>query len=270
MPSKVWGEVTHAIVEVLQWISNFTPQLSGCIYLSLVSSAACQRWRSTIPVWKLNFLCTILFPTKMVISIQSVLERVMLFKEFVRDLWWVGLSDGSSLATWLTTCEWISNFYIYADVNTEVIINFKGLSPFLSNMFSYFEELFPSIFSPTHLHQIHQVRCPCMPFTTLCGPLHSLWLTVRHPNAPAARLRLFPAAFSIMMMSSNGTFSALLALCAGIHRSPVNSSHKGQRRGALMFSLICAGIHAWVNNREAGDLRRHRAHYDIIVMNEDI
>ena len=36
------------------------------------------------------------------------------------------------------------------------------------------------------------------------------------------------------------SFSALLALCAGIHRSPVNSPHKGQWRGALMFSLICA------------------------------
>ena len=35
------------------------------------------------------------------------------------------------------------------------------------------------------------------------------------------------------------TFSALLALCVGIHRSPVNSPHKGQWRGALMFSLIC-------------------------------
>ena len=53
----------------------------------------------------------------------------------------------------------------------------------------------------------------------------------------------------------------------GIHRSPVNSSHKGQWRGALMFSLICAWINGWVNNREAGDLRRHRAHYDITVMN---
>ena len=52
----------------------------------------------------------------------------------------------------------------------------------------------------------------------------------------------------------------------GIHRSPVNSPHKGQWRGALMFSLICAWINAWVNNREAGDLRRHRAHYDVIVM----
>ena len=52
----------------------------------------------------------------------------------------------------------------------------------------------------------------------------------------------------------------------GIHRSPVNSPHKGQWRGALMFSLICARINGWVNNGEASDLRRHRAHYDVIVM----
>ena len=52
----------------------------------------------------------------------------------------------------------------------------------------------------------------------------------------------------------------------GIHRSPVNSPHKGQWRGALMFSLICDWINGWVNNREAGDLRRHRGNYDVIVM----
>ena len=52
----------------------------------------------------------------------------------------------------------------------------------------------------------------------------------------------------------------------GIHRSPVNSPQKGQWRGALMFSLICLGINGWVNNRKAGDLRRYRAHYDVIVM----
>ena len=51
----------------------------------------------------------------------------------------------------------------------------------------------------------------------------------------------------------------------GIHRSPVNSPHKGQWRGALMFTFICAWIKGWVNNREGGDLRRHRAHYDIVV-----
>ena len=52
----------------------------------------------------------------------------------------------------------------------------------------------------------------------------------------------------------------------GIHRSPVNSPHKGQWRGALMFTLICARINGWVNNREAGDLRRYRGHYDVSVM----
>ena len=52
----------------------------------------------------------------------------------------------------------------------------------------------------------------------------------------------------------------------GIHRSPVNSPHKGQWRGALMFSLIYARINSWVNNREAGDLRRRPTHCDVIVM----
>ena len=52
----------------------------------------------------------------------------------------------------------------------------------------------------------------------------------------------------------------------GIHRSPVNSTHKGQWRGALVFSLICAWINAWVNNRDTGDLRRHRAHHDVTLM----
>ena len=55
------------------------------------------------------------------------------------------------------------------------------------------------------------------------------------------------------------TFSALLVLCVG------NSPHKGQWRVALMSSLICAWINGWVHNREAGGLRRHRAHYDVIV-----
>ena len=58
--------------------------------------------------------------------------------------------------------------------------------------------------------------------------------------------------------------SASLALCAG--NSPVNSPHKGQWRGALMFSLICTWKNGWVNNGEAGDLRRHRRHNDITVM----
>ena len=52
----------------------------------------------------------------------------------------------------------------------------------------------------------------------------------------------------------------------GICRTLVNSPHKGQGCGALMFSLTCAWINDWVNNSEAGDLRRHHAHHDVIVM----
>ena len=62
------------------------------------------------------------------------------------------------------------------------------------------------------------------------------------------------------------TFSASLALYAGIHRLPVNFPPIGQWRGALKCSLICAWINGWVSNREADDSRRHRAHYDVTVM----
>ena len=75
------------------------------------------------------------------------------------------------------------------------------------------------------------------------------------------------------------TFSALLAISAGNspvpgHKGPRSQrppvakvpGHKGQWRGASMFSLICVWINGWVNNRQAGDLRRYRAHYDVIVM----
>ena len=52
----------------------------------------------------------------------------------------------------------------------------------------------------------------------------------------------------------------------GIHRSPANFPHKDHSRGALVFSLICVWIKAWVNSREAGDSRRYRAHYDVFVI----
>ena len=87
-----------------------------------------------------------------------------------------------------------------------------------------------------------------------------------------------------------GTFSALLALCAGnssvtgndiikwehfqrywpfvlgIHQSLEDSHHKGQWCGALMFSLIWTWTNGCANNQHAGDLRCHHAHYDITVM----
>ena len=75
--------------------------------------------------------------------------------------------------------------------------------------------------------------------------------------------------YSIMMTSSREHIFQrhwpYVCVCVG--GGPlVNSPHKCQWRGALMFSLICAWINGSVNNREAGDLRRQCAHYDVIVM----
>ena len=67
------------------------------------------------------------------------------------------------------------------------------------------------------------------------------------------------------MMSSNGNIFRFAGhLLWGIYRSPVNFPRKGQWRGALMFYFISAWMNDWANNREAGDLRRHRAHYNVI------
>ena len=71
----------------------------------------------------------------------------------------------------------------------------------------------------------------------------------------------------IMMTSSNGNFFRVTGpLCgefAGHRWIPPN---KGQWRGALTFPLIWAWLNGCVNNRKAGDLRRHRAHYDVTVV----
>ena len=61
-------------------------------------------------------------------------------------------------------------------------------------------------------------------------------------------------------------FSALLGFCVG--NSPVIGVFPSQRPVTRSFdiSLICAWINGWVNDRDVGDLRRHRANYDVIVM----
>ena len=99
-----------------------------------------------------------------------------------------------------------------------------------------------------------------------CGILISARATpfLQHRTVRDGTLSGFPHSgtfFSLrlpwhMMTSSNGNISASLAICAG--NSPVTE--------ISMFSLICAWMNGWVNNREAGDLRRHCAHYDVTVM----
>ena len=62
------------------------------------------------------------------------------------------------------------------------------------------------------------------------------------------------------------TFSALQAICVG--NSPVTGEFPTQRpvtQGVDVFFDLHLN-NGWVNNREAGDLRRHSAHYDVTVM----
>ena len=68
-----------------------------------------------------------------------------------------------------------------------------------------------------------------------------------------------------MMTSSNeNIFRVTGHLCGN---SPVTGEFPTQRPVTrLVFSLICVWINGWVSNREAGDLRRYRAHYDVTVM----
>ena len=58
-------------------------------------------------------------------------------------------------------------------------------------------------------------------------------------------------------------FSASLAFRAGIHWSTMNSPHKASDAEHWCILLICAWTDSSANN---GDLRCHRAHYDVIIM----
>ena len=60
------------------------------------------------------------------------------------------------------------------------------------------------------------------------------------------------------------TFSALLALCEG--NPPVDGKLLSQRPVTEKFTLVWDWTNGWANHRHAGDLRRHRAHYDVTLM----
>ena len=95
----------------------------------------------------------------------------------------------------------------------------------------------------------------------------SIWL-VRPAAATSGNLCVFDATFPVSHddVIKWKHFPRNWPFVLGIHRSPVNSPHKGQWRWALMFSLICVWISGWVNICEAGDLRRYCAHNDVFVM----
>ena len=65
------------------------------------------------------------------------------------------------------------------------------------------------------------------------------------------------------------TFSALLAICVG--NSLVTGEFPTQRPVTWSFDVFfhLRLKNGWVNSGEAGDLKHHRAHYDITEMERD-
>ena len=69
-----------------------------------------------------------------------------------------------------------------------------------------------------------------------------------------------------MTSSNENIFRVTGHLCGEFTGDRWTPHKKASDAGALMFSFICVWINAWVNNREAGDLRCDHAHYDVIAM----
>ena len=118
-------------------------------------------------------------------------------------------------------------------------IDFKLFKSWLDTKFFITRQVFKPIFlfwcsiSWSSPYSPFEDRTPCMNATGIGSP-HDDVIKWKH----------FPRYWSFVR---------------GIHRSPVNSPHKGQWCGALMFSLFGVWINGWVNNPEAGDLIRYRA-----------
>ena len=91
----------------------------------------------------------------------------------------------------------------------------------------------------------------------------AVWIVISHLNLTYGSSAMLPNARHIWAWWH---FPPYWPFVRGIHWSPINSPHKGQWRGALVFSLICTWINRWLTVCEAGELRRHRAHYDATVM----
>ena len=104
-----------------------------------------------------------------------------------------------------------------------------------------------------------------------CGlPLVLISIALRHPECTSLSW-IWPSGGPGVVFFHDDVikwkrFARYWPFARGIHRSQVNSPHKGQWRRTLMFSSIYAWIKGWVNNRKAGDLRHHSAHYDVTLL----
>ena len=137
------------------------------------------------------------------------------------------------------------------------------------NVQNFADDIFKCIFSISNIYISHKTSC----FMSGLVPIMAWYQTSYKPLSDPMTTQFtdsytymhHPASIS-MMTSSNGNISALLDICAG--NSPVPGEFPAQRPVTRSFDAYfrCAWIKCWVNNREAGNLRCHCAHYDVTVM----
>ena len=95
------------------------------------------------------------------------------------------------------------------------------------------------------------------------------WVECTHTeskqNSPGYNL-IGKLSFNMMTSANGNIFRVTGHLCGKFTGRRWIPRTKASDEEVLMFSLICAGIDGWVNNRKAGDLRHHRTHYNVIII----
>ena len=93
--------------------------------------------------------------------------------------------------------------------------------------------------------------------TIILNKARTLWIIIG----------MYCAVFIVMMTSSNGNIFRVPGPLCGVftgHRWIHRTKASNAELRWILWSV--PWINGWVNNREAGDLRRYRAHYDVIVI----
>ena len=144
------------------------------------------------------------------------------------------------------------------------------LRPMTNRRRALFAGLYPTVFV------VCSIGLFCTPISHRKQSVHhvhpsnwkEIFIRLREWKVSSQTRCLDPVSIFIMKTSSNGNIFRVSGRLCGKFTTGlrVNSPHKVQWRGALMFSLICTWINAGVNDREAGDSRCYRSHYDVTVM----
>ena len=121
------------------------------------------------------------------------------------------------------------------------------------------EILIPMLFQLSPLQKIKvKLLCNYHHFKKYRSNTYAIIYSLKSP-----KLRQF-----IMKSSKGGAFRVTSPLCGEFTGHRWIPLTKASDAEFLMFSLVWAWTNGWVNNRDTGDLRRHRAHYDVAVMHQ--